>query len=258
METNLMKQTSKTLFIAGILIAGVSTASANVISSGLISDFEGGNLDGWIAGGASDDKDLMPKLMGEGGGTYLHVQAFANDNGKKSGANRRIAFFNQSDNWSGDYSNISAVKGDFKATSAEESALYMRLNFIGADEKKYSSKDAFQLDTDGAWQTFTFDLDAGSFFVQSEEDELGEEGADFEAVTISQFAAAVLDIEELKFVSNKDYPQWSAVDVVRADLGVDNLAVVSSVSNVPLPGAAWMMISGLAGLGLSAKRRSKA
>lgn len=254
-----MNKKSKLLLLSSILTAGISTASANVISSDLASDFEGGLLDGWTGGEASKDKGLLPGLMGEGDNTYLQVRALANDNGKKSGANRRIAFFNQSENWVGDYSNITAIKGDFKATSADKDALFMRLNFVGADEKKYSSKNAFQLDTDGSWQTFTFGLDADSFFVQGDEDELGEDGADFQSVSAAQFALAILDIEELKFVSNEDYPQWSGVDVVRADLGVDNLAVVSNVSNVPLPGAAWLMISGLLGLGgITSKKRSKA
>jgi hypothetical protein len=261
-----MIKTIKPLLISSIFIAGISTASAALIDPALMNDFEDGSVSGWTAGDKSLDKGLLPQVVSENGNKYLKIQAFANDNGKRNGANRRMAFFNKSytahkvrkdytSDWAGDYSNISAISGDFKASSTEESVLYLRLNFIGHDGKFYSSKDPFVLNTDDQWNNFSFALNAENFFVNAANDGLGDAGEDFKTVGAAQFAAAITGVEEIKFVSNKDYPQWSDVDVVRADLGVDNLKVVSAV---PVPGAVWLMISGLVGLGsFSAKKRHK-
>lgn len=256
-----MIKTIKPLLISGLLVAGISTASAALIDPGLMNDFQDGSVGGWKAGTASADENLLPHIVnGDGDNKYLKVEAFANDNGKKSGANRRMVFFNDS-TWHGDFSQIAAISADFKATSSEESALHLRLSFVsgeGDQRRFYSSKDAFVVATDGQWNSASFALAAENFFVNAADDELGEAGEDFSAVDANQFAAAIAGIHEIKFLSNEDYPQWAGVDVIRAELGVDNLAV-SAVTTVPVPGAVWLMATGLIGLSsFSARKRRQA
>ncbi len=251
-----MKLKNKAALVASVFIAGIATASASVdhVSPGLLNDFESGNNGGWTTGDVSAEEGLLPQVVSMNGNKYLQVESFANDHGKKSGANRRMAFFNKT-SWQGDYSEIASIKGDVKATSSEESQIFLRLNFHGQDNKFYSSKDAFVFDTDGLWNSFEFTLEADSFFVAA--DRAGEDGADFHAVGEADFAQAISEIHEFKFVSNEDYPQWASVDSIRATLGIDNIAVTAAVSAVPVPGAVWLMASGLLGLGGLSSRKSR-
>ena len=255
METK-MKLKNKAALVASVFIAGIATASASVdhVDPNLISDFESGSNGGWTAGGASADEGLLPQVVSMAGNSYLQVESFANDHGKKSGANRRMVFFNKT-SWQGDYSEITSIKGDIKATSSEESQIFLRLNFEGKDRKFYSTKDAFVFNTDDVWNSFEFTLAAENFFVAA--DKAGEEGADFHAVGEADFASAISEIHEFKFVSNKAYPQWASVDSIRAKVGIDNIATTAAVSAVPVPGAVWLMASGLLGLGGLSSRKSR-
>lgn len=241
------------LLASSILVAGISTASATtLIESGMTTDFEDGDVDGWVMGQASIDDSLLPFIESIDGNNVLHVETYGKDSGKKSGANRRMAFFNKT-SWKGDYSNISAITGDVMAQSDTTKAhgvdkLFLRLNFHGSDDKFYSSKSAFELTTDGIWNDFSFSLKAEDYFVQGDEEDSEMDGESFKAVSEAQFLTAISDIHEFKFVSNEEYPQWAAVDVVRTKLFMDNITATGDVAAVPVPGAIWLMFSGLLGL----------
>ena len=256
-----MTKTIKSVFLSGIMLAGMHSAwASSAIQAGVMFDFEDGLSHGWIAGQASEDEGLLPSVtMDESGNHYFKYQAYGTEFGRKSGPNRRMAFFNKSSYIMGDYSDIPSVSADFMASSSTEDKLYLRLNFEGNDGRFYSSKNAQILDTDGVWRKLSFSLSADEYYVNDEvEDEFGSEGDLFKPVDDAAFADAIKHIHEFKIVSNEEYPQWSAVDVVKATVGMDNFTLNAKVSAVPVPAAVWFMVSGLLGLrAFSSKKLSE-
>jgi len=269
----------KPVLIAGVFMTGISTASASTSDGLMMEDFEAVDrytqedrgfeietLSGWRGGSAGTDvsesegeSKLLPKIKRESNGNhYFEFKSFGNEFGSRSGPNRRMAFFNNS-SVHGDYTGVSSISADFKAESSTESQLYFRLNFHGADDLFYSSKEARVVDTDGVWNTLEFLMNADDFYVSpGGRDDAWTWGDEFSASSEEQFAAAITGIHEFKIVSNEEYPQWAGVDAIEATVGMDNFQTHADVSAVPVPAAAWLMISGLLGLGAFSSKKRKA
>jgi hypothetical protein len=255
-----MKKIIAPIAIAGVFFAGMSVATAGVIADGMTDDFNDGTTMGWTNGARV--KTPHPPHVENG---VLVVESFGerlDDDGKVINDNKRMAFFNESYSydrgkntydspWEGDYTDINSITANYMATSSTEDNLYMRLSFTDGDNF-YSSKTAFVLPTDGKLHSYTFCLDYKNFAVSDQYND----GSSFKAAEAAAFDESLKHIFGLKFLSNKDNPIYGGSDVVAAKLSIDNIMASSAV---PLPGAVWLMISGLLGLnGLSSYKRSKA
>ncbi len=269
-----MKKAYMPLAIASVFVAGLSVASAAIdgkIMPGMTDNFDNGSAMGWTNGARV--KTPHPPHVENG---KLVVESFGerfDDEGRPINDNKRMAFFNESYSfdrgrntfdspWEGDYSGIKAIKADFSATSTTTDNLYLRLSFTDGD-KFFSSKNPFVLPTDGVERTATFLLDAASFSASGDYNK----GNTFADVDQATFDAAIKNLFGVKIISNEEYPIYGGGDVVAAKLTMDNFMATDQLATtpppppttVPLPGASWLMISGLVGLGgvASGKRRQQ-
>ncbi len=270
-----MRKSINFLVITGVFVAGISTASAALIAPGMIDDFQDGTTSGWINGARIISKN-PPKVKQNGDNYYLEVKSF----GAKE-ANSRMAVFSENYNWSlnppplnpdyiplngdtpglgpneskwaGDYSNIARIEGRAMATSDTEDQLHLRLGISnwfsyfydpsGEQGAFYFSKSAVEIATDGEWHDFSFDISATNFKIN--EDEFGAN---------RPFADVIKDVSGIRFLSHKE-GGFFAADQIKATLALDDITAIGT-STVPLPGAAWLMISGLLSLGgLSSYKR---
>lgn len=261
----------KPITMASVFVVSISTASAALIEPGMMNDFEDGTPMGWENGPRQVKTSNQPKVVQDqvGGNSYLQVTSLGGPPGDGTSPSVRTGrmtvsnssytlvdgeydFDDQSGHgskWSGDYSNIARITGKAMATSDTEDSLYLRLG-IGdyrTDAKVYySSKTVFELPTDGTWTDFSFELDADDFVDQGL---FGEFNTDF------TFEQLIKDAPHIRFISRKEENLFYGGERIAATLGLDDITAVSAV---PLPGAVWMMISGLLSLsGLSSYKRGR-
>ncbi len=263
------------LAIASVFAAGLSVASAAVIQPGMTDNFDNGDTAGWTNGRrVSADGDAVDVPNVKNG--YLEVRSCGascvDSDGDPITINKRLVVFNETQDfgagyespWAGDYSKIKTISADVMATSSEVSNLNLRLAFISKNDagKKtfFVSKDPFKLKTDGQWQKMAIDLASENFLASPK----GHKTKKFKPVEDSVFTNALTNLDGLKFLSSAT-PRYSSGDkpedetIIAATLGIDNITASGDVSNVPLPGAAWLMISGLMGLGgISVNKRKQA
>lgn len=261
-----MKETFAPLAMAGVFIAGISTASAGLITPGMMDDFQDGKTAGWT-NGARVLTEHPSHVENDGGNYYLSTEALGTPGKGKPPHNRRMTVFNASYDWSnetepglgphtskwaGDYTDIIKVEG--KAMASGDDTISLRLglgNFnLGAgglhsDGVYYISNTVFEIATDSVWNDFSFDLKASDFVETPLNDPTGV-----------SFDDLIKNVDQIRFVSNQDVIFFGGDDV-KAVLGLDDIKAVGTTV-VPLPGAVWLMISGLLGLsGLSSYKRSK-
>jgi hypothetical protein len=227
------------LIILVVALTGASSVSASVIQSGLIDDFENGTTQSWVKGiEQSKAAILPPKNMANAdeSNRYLEVQSIGGtDDSAAREAHSRMVIFNESQ-WAGDYTGIATITASMKATSITEEYLYMRLAIFdekvsGESQSRYVSSNAQLLKADGSdWQTLTFSL-APKDLTQFRGEKQAEE--------------VLKNVSQLRFLSSKNEAKAWDVDKIAATLAIDNIAAVTTV---PLPGAAWLMISGVLGL----------
>jgi len=275
-----MIKNSNLLAITGIIIAGISTASATItqpatlITPGLINDFQDGTTMGWTNGGRVGTAH-PPTVKLDGDNYYLETTSKGMPAEGEDTHNQRLVTYNSTSDWTknspdsipttskwtGDYSNISRIEGRVMATSDDPTVDKIHLRMAASDwfsnwdpltgtytegEQKgsfYSSIAVIEIPTTGVWFDFSFDIGADDF-VQMEVDGRPD----------VPFSEALKSITEIRFSSNEDAVFWGG-DIIKATLGLDDIRAIG-VSAVPLPGAAWLMISGLIGLGsLSSRKR---
>jgi len=260
-----MKKKFTPLVIAGVFVAGMSTASAGLIKSGMMDDFQDGKTNGWT-NGARVLTEHPSHVEKDGANYYLATEALGTPAKGQSPHNRRMTVFNASYDWSqesepglgphvskwaGDYSEIMKIEGMAMASGTDEISLRLGLgNFntgaggLHSDGVFYISKKVYAIATDSVWSDFSFDLKADDFV----ETPFGD-------ATGVSFDDLMKNVDQIRFVSNKEEIFFGGDDV-KAVLGLDDIAAVGATSPVPLPGAAWLMISGLLGLsGVSSFKR---
>jgi len=244
---------SYTALVLILCFGHISTVVASVVQSGSIDDFENGTTQSWVKGIDPTKAAILPPINlanADESNRYLEVQSLGKniDPNIDRDAHSRLVFFNESENWAGDYTGITSITADMRATSATEDYLYMRLAIFdevlsGESQSRYVSSAPQLLETNNDdWLTLTFSLvpeDLTRFRGEKEADEV------------------LKNVSQLRFLSSQNDAKAWDVDKIAATLNIDNITAVS-VSAVPLPGAVWLMISGLASLiGFPAIKRKR-
>jgi hypothetical protein len=227
------------LLLQSSLAAAVSTAP--------LDDFTDGTAQGWEMGLSSITATHMTNIADGGptgtGDSFLEVVA---DGGNAAGG--RLTLFNHVQ-WPGDYlsAGINSIAMDLNNFSSSE-VLNLRLaieggfldpnntgEFVGGF---YATSASLSLDSGSGWTHVVFSLAPGDLTPVSGRSGFG--------VTGNNVMAALGNVLELRLL-NSAIPGWNGLPV-NATLGIDNIRAV------PLPPAALLFGSGLAGLGMWCRR----
>jgi len=269
---------SNLLAVTGLLVAGISTASATItdhslIAPGLMSDFQDGTTMGWTNGGRVGTAH-PPTVKQDGDNYYLETTSKGEPTEGENTHNQRLVTYNSTSDWtknspdsiptesqwSGDYSNIVRIVGRAMATSDDPTVdkIHLRIGMSdwftywdavegtypeGVQKGSfYTSNQVIELPTTGVWTDFSFEINGDSFTQMTRE---GRPDI--------PFVDALKNISEIRVMSTEEPGKFFGGDIIQATLGLDDIQAVSAV---PLPGAVWLMISGLIGLGsLSSHKR---
>ena len=210
--------------------------TAHSIQPGMMNSFEDGTPMGWENGGRRNSPNKPKVAQDQSGNQYLEITSLGGKPGEQSLSNARMTVSNSAytivdgeydfndpsghgSKWAGDYSNIVRIEGRAKATSETEEKLYLRLGLGDyRDNAKvyYSSIDAIEIPTDGAWTKFSFELKAEDFIDQGLYGEFNKE---------LTFEKMIKDVPHVRFVSNKDNTFYGG-DRIKATLGLDDIKAI--------------------------------
>ncbi len=231
-----------------LCVNAITSAQAAIIQPGMTDDFEDGTTASWVKGSspAKNASSLPPVNIAndDDSNRFLHVTSIGGSPGESSReAHSRLVFFNEQQ-WTGDFSQISAISLRLKAESASETELYMRLAVY--DDKssgsysRYVSSDSQTVKTDGLWHTIVLSL-------------LPDDLTRFRGERSAQDVLS--SVTHLRLLSNKDEATAWMVDKIAATVSIDDITAIGfATAPVPVPAAAWVFISAL-GMTLAGRKR---
>ena len=190
-------------------------SGASGIAIAVTEDFSGG-IGGWQEGGPSPNPPSIITGGGPDGTDYLQNIS------EGGGAGSRLAMFNTTSMWIGNYLGINATFVSLSAKNSSVSALIsLRVAFNGPGG--WFASEAFSLAADDTWQDVLFDLSEPSMTYVS-----GGTGV------YSDTKSDVTNFEIFSAASTLQVGGGGSGivrgDVMTATLGIDNIAVIPEVS----------------------------
>lgn len=213
-----------------LFFSWLSTASAVQV----INDFEDGTLQGWRQGRRAVDP--LTIATEANGNKYMVLESFGPRSGRHPDPNSKIASFG-GDQWEGTVFNGMNV---FFADMINFGDTDVPITIAIADKDgftSYTSNKSVVLEANGEWTHIEFQMVAEDF--------------DAHALDTNLFPETPFDIG-LEYTSL--FRIYSAEDGFHPDkivakLGLDNLGVAQvDLSEVPVPAAFWLFVSGVIGL----------
>ncbi len=259
-----MKKIFKPLLALATVLACVNVSASTVP----MSDFEDGTTQGW---GKGEDA-TFPTTVGTeaNGNSYLRYTSNGPDAKEHD---KRVALI-AGNEWRGNYSALGATAISVKMKNVGPVDLQMHAAFGNslADLRTRFSTEGVAVAADGEWHDVTFSLEENLHEVS-----LHGHGKSSARFSKDEVLGNIVNLRFTHGVFGETYLErrgpfegYNAGEEVVADLWLDDiklvtpataasasLAVAADVSAVPLPGAVWLFASGLAGLSISRRRKSK-
>ncbi len=226
----------KPLLTAGLFVAGMSLASAAVMP--MTYDFEDGDTNGW----GVNSRRNKPTVVTDGSNKYLELKSTLITSSTSKNGKRLIAHKHFDNVDLSAYTNIS---GKIMVDPSTDKNIHFRVGFGNEDFDGYYAVTPVIVPKDGNWYDFSFDISEDNFAFGGWNDDPG-----------ATFAEVLAKLSEIR-IFHHVIGGYNGGESLNAQVGVDDITLSASVSNVPVPAAAWLMLSGLIGLGgVSARKRN--
>jgi hypothetical protein len=201
----------RAFFAAAILCAMASAAAAAPVPN-QVNTFQGGNNAGWTNGGGATDP-VVVSTGGPAGASDAFLRVTANGGG---GAGSKLIAFNQSSQWSGNFSTagVNTISMDLKNFGT--SPLSMRVALHESGGTYYVSDPAFSLPADNAWHTATLPLTASGL----------------RSIGGTPLATGLTRVTEIRILDNPSVDYRGAS--ISSSFGVDNIRAVPEPAGVLL------------------------
>ena len=189
------------------------------ISLSTLDNFEDGTTLGWSEGAGSSN----PPTHVTDGGPAGAGDGFLRNVSGGFGAGSRLAMFNESGQWTGDYVSAGVTRIDAQLANFGTSPLAMQIAIatgplLGPSRTSwYASSDAVNIPPDGAWHAVSFSLASDSLSrVQGS----------------NSLSTLLADVTEIRILSNVSGPDFRG-DRIAATLGVDDIQAVAAANIAP-------------------------
>ncbi|MEO0408263.1 MAG: hypothetical protein AAF289_13005 [Cyanobacteria bacterium P01_A01_bin.135] len=171
-----------------------------------LNNFEDGTTQGWRIGNPAQHPSPPTNIASGGpdGADDNFLQAQASGGG---GAGSRLAFFNESAEWTGDYSGDGVTGITAAAINQGSGDITLRVALDGAGGR-FVTTEGITLVPGSDWQDVAFSLEA----------------ADLTAVGGTDVDATLRDVSQIRFI-NSATPSYQGA-AVAAQIGIDNIATV--------------------------------
>ncbi|MEM9093173.1 MAG: hypothetical protein AAGC93_31155, partial [Cyanobacteria bacterium P01_F01_bin.53] len=182
----------------------------------LTNNFEDGSTQGWGIGNSTAHPSPPTNVAtgGPDGADDNFLQTQSNGGG---GAGSRLAFFNDSADWTGDYAGGGVTGITASANNQGSGDIVLRVALEGAGGR-FVTTEGVTLSPGSGWQDVAFSIEA----------------ADLTAVGGTDVAATLADVSQIRFI-NSPTPSYQGSPVA-AQLGIDNIETVGGEPDgMPMP-----------------------
>jgi len=201
------------LLIGGLIIGTLFLAPLPAAQVITVSDFQDSTADGWQVDQPA--QQVAPQVISDGGpggagDAFLELTSLGGN-----GPGSKLAVFNQSPDWTGDFSLLGATAVEVDMRNDSGRTLNMRLVLFGDGSKnnRWTSSEAFELLSDGQWHHVSFPV---------------AEAALFNAQGRATYEEVISDV--LRVMLRHDVGGPSPVGTpIAAQLGLDNIMLVKAL-----------------------------
>ena len=188
-----------------------------------LSDFEDGTTQGWLEGGPSPNPPTNQSSGGPGGASDNYLRNVATGGGGPGG---RWLMFNTNSTWTGNYVSVGVTRIDVQMANFGSAPVPI-LMAIGTANVRFGgnwyASNPVTVPADGAWRSYSFDLDAGS---------LTQVQGNASLSTVLSTAGA------LRFLANPGLSHIGSAALGPITMGFDNIraGAANAAPSISLPG----------------------
>jgi len=244
-----------------LLALTAAFACSNVFASvALMSDFEDSTTQGWVKGRADNRSKLPVSVAVEDNGNHCLKYLSLGENPTKVDKKVTLASGKQ---WRGNYNlmGVNSITARMKVMGDKDLTMHAAFQSNLADLRTRFATEGVTVVADGQWHDVVFDIRNNVHQIS-----LHGHGKSTASFSLEEVLGNVAGLRFTHGVLGETYMErrgpfegWNAGEDIAAEAWFDDIALsalpASDVSNVPLPGAAWMFVSAIAGLGIARKHK---